>query len=418
MFVGRIGKLKAYEMLFIISTLSITPLRIFTVISTLSNTFRLTLIFIAIITFILGVLLSPRKISSKLLIVLIITYIFSTYNYYGQWRQYIGYFEKMYAYYLFFLPFLLSIFFLKYNNLQVKRALLFYILAMELITLITTLVGLQIYPNASRDLASTVALPIYKQMNIGGFEFIYGLTILIPIIAYNAKNSKRKMIYILILILSIYCILISQYSIALLVTIFIGIVSFIERIKNKNVKLVILIILFVVLIFMIILSNSIFIRFGDILSRINMQTIAQKFYDLSDSSISTYSGTVESRLYHYTASIEGFFHSPIFGRLFNASTGIGGHSEILDILASGGIILFGIVVLILYKFQFMFRLNCINVKFYKAYHLAYLSFILIALFNPILNSPVIAINTFLIPSLYINSELPEKVLLKRSGMSF
>ena len=112
------SRLRLYEWLLIISTVCITPLRIFTYIATMSSSFRLIMTFIALGSFCLSLLCMPVKNAKIGIKLLFATFIFGTLNYLGQWRNMLPYSEKMYAYYLMFLPLILGVIFIDYDNID------------------------------------------------------------------------------------------------------------------------------------------------------------------------------------------------------------------------------------------------------------------------------------------------------------
>ena len=400
---------KFYPILFVISTLCVTPLRIFTYIQTLPNTFRLFFTFVALASFFLGVIFSPRKVRTPLFTLFVASFAFCSINWYGQWRESITYFEKMYADYLFFLPVLLSVFYLSWDNIKIKKRVFGFVFVLECVTLITTIYGLQIYPNASRDLASEAAsIPIYKQMNIGGYDFIYGLVLLIPTLVFML-GKKRHVVLLLPLFFSVLlCIFISQYSIALIITIVSLSIFILFKIQSKPLRFSLLFLALLLMLTLIGFSDIVFSSLGDFMYKVGADAIGKKLYDLASSLGSNlFVGTVESRLHQYSLSFTTIIKSPLFGRLINDSYRCGGHSELLDIWATGGVGALVLFTYILKKCYSRFRQGGLNRKSINYLNLTFFVFVFIALTNTVLNSPLIAINAFLLPSLIMEKSMPE-----------
>ena len=408
-------RLKLYEIMLFVSAISIVPLRIFTYIQTLPNYLRLLLTFGSIACFLVGVLLSPKKERNRLLSLLCISFVFCTLNWLGQWKDRISFFEKMYANYLFFLPFLLSIFFLKWSKVKYKKVLLLYIFILEIITLITTILGLRQYPTAARDLASEAASnPVYKQLNIGGYDFIYGLVVLLPTILFFINQRKHKIIWLFLLVASIYCIVISQYSIAIVLSFGIIVIYFLLRVKSIEARFFLILFFVLGLLAILLFSETIFLTLSGFFKTINLDGVATKFYDLSRSlSSNSSSGTVESRFYQYKLSFLAILESPLYGHIFEQASAGGGHSEIMDIWVAGGIFAFLVAFYMCHKHLNSFKRHCSNKCLLNSYFLGYFAFIAISSFNTVLNSPLICINAFLIPALIVN--IDESGFQKKRG---
>ena len=103
------------------------------------------------------------------------------------------------------------------KNILLSRMIVLTAIATCTITSITTIIGLNIYPHAARDLAGANVLDVYYRKNIGGYGFIYTLVLFIPILLYAYKNmtfSFLKICFSIIIFLFYICIFKSQYTIA------------------------------------------------------------------------------------------------------------------------------------------------------------------------------------------------------------
>ena len=238
------------------------------------------------------------------------------------------------------------------------------------ITSITTIIGVNLFPGASRQLASGTAIydtEIYTRINIGGYDFIYALVLYLPVISWLIINSKGKLKITnsILLILYLYCIYKSSYTIALILT---AIVLFIVLInhktrnsrklyntrKSKHKKYLIL---GCILLLFLVGSGSIqSILYWlssidpDAYTSDRLLQLAQLYESGSLNDVSTETNT--ERLEFYFIMINGFKSSPLLGNnLIDFQQGtVTGHSTILD-LASG----LGIVGLLL-EFVLLFHL--------------------------------------------------------------
>ncbi len=234
-----------------------------------------------------------------------------------------------------------------------SRRLLLYISALLVLSMVTTYLGNQQFPGASRSLAhyqedSTGLLPLYTSMNIGGFGFIYTITLVLPLLAYWIKTSKIALVVsIAIFVVAILCIISSQYTIALLMS-FISVVLcfFPKRIRQAH------LITFAALLIMLIISGPLIEEFFLYLSNNvegNMMSarLEEVYMILSGSGVETTSDTA-TRIGHISQSWNTFFNNVLFG----SRIGAGGHSYLVDTLAHFGIIGLAAVVV---SFRYMYK---------------------------------------------------------------
>lgn len=126
-----------------------------------------------------------------------------------------------------FLPLFVSVslytYYLRYPVLnKTLRIVLWYTIIIIIISCITTIIGLSIYPMASRDLASGVwgdeeLADFYRKMGIVGFGFINALAYIIPLFVLFYKTSKKyKVFYLILILVSFYTVIKAQYTTQLL----------------------------------------------------------------------------------------------------------------------------------------------------------------------------------------------------------
>ncbi len=224
------------------------------------------------------------------------------------------------------------------------------------ITSVTTIIGLNLFPMASRELASGTAVhdtEKYTRINMGGYEYIYALVIFIPILFWLIKNSQKwkKALYITVLVLNLLCIYESQYTIALLCAI--GILFVIWMQSHKKWAIVVLI---AVLLVLAVGGLSVLGEFFEWLSGIvNQEYASDRLMQLSQlfAGESIHTETDTERLELYMNELSAFGRSPIWGHNlvdYNVEE-ISGHTFIFDTLAGAGLlglVLVAFLVRILY----------------------------------------------------------------------
>ncbi|MGV8093744.1 MAG: hypothetical protein AB2L24_17940 [Mangrovibacterium sp.] len=293
---------------------------------------------------------------------------------------------------LIFLPIFLSIYLISTNNYKLIRLLIITTLFFLTVTSITSIHGLIEFPIASRQLATGMkndpnAL-IYAKMNIGGFTLVYMIPVILPMIVAMFRYKRLKLNSVLFFTLPlVYFVYKSQYTIAIisLLIVIIGLFIF-----NKYSYKRFILITFFILLFFLFIGPEVFDSFRKVIDAqsYEVSTRLNAIFDLANEGESDSEALVGRQL-AYLESIKTFISSPIFGgRFFNTGI-IGGHSFILDMIASYG--LFGILAL------FMFYVHILG-NFYKKYKpqpcygYMILSF-LISLFLSVLNT---SLNIFVI----------------------
>lgn len=140
---------------------------------------------------------------------------------------------------LFLLPALIGFYYMNYRSENINVLSKVLIIAL-FVTSITTIIGLIQFPNASRILATIAtsdnaeALK-YHWHNIGGYDFVYICVLLYPmlILAHKLRRINRITFFIVFALL-LALIIISEYTIALLLFIISSILYFSGNVSPHN----------------------------------------------------------------------------------------------------------------------------------------------------------------------------------------
>lgn len=240
----------------------------------------------------------------------------------------------------------------------ISKATVFIILT-TIVTAITTSIGLQAFPNASRELATGSGLyQLYYRYNIGGFSFVYGLVLLHPMMVCFFKIRRKQWLAVIISIISGICVLESSYTTAILVF-FITCIVYGFPAKEENAfkyKVIIMGLIVIVASYFFLPYVLRYIAGLDIFG-----SSSGKINDLANilqgNTAVEYDTNARIRL--YSQSWDTFLANPIFGTRLMGSSSKGGHSFVLDFLSDFGII-GGIVLFLMYKALFS------NIKYYIA----------------------------------------------------
>ena len=312
---------------------------------------------------------------------------------------YVGFFDAsnfiLYIYGI-LISFIPVLFFLNYrNNYRLKSKIMLIVNFTLITTIITTIIGLSIYPEASRVLATfpeknDPTYVRYTSLNIGGFAFIYSLLPLIPLYFF-LNSSKKKVINVLILF-GIYIVtFMSQYTTAIVISMFVLLVILLTRVKTTK-KVVICIFTVSVLLFMIIQYLNTFIY--TFISSIDSPIIQERLFVLYDIIIGNNYNQI-GRLNLWMQSITVFINHPILGGWTANIQTYSEHSFILDYLGKFGIL--GLSILIFYYTSiYVYFYKCKENKKQGYIFLSFFATILIGILNPV-NS--LLIMGFLVPTL-------------------
>jgi hypothetical protein len=206
--------------------------------------------------------------------------------------------------------------------------------------MITTCVGLLLFPSASRILATIASssdetFVIYNWYNIGGFEFIYTIVLLYPVLIMAYKQKKINLFITICGTVLIYTtVLLSEYATALLLLMLSTTLFFVKKNLTKRDVFILLLIGIVVLIFCSSYLSQFLTYVGTLTGS---ETLSVRFTALAGGQTGLES-TDDNRIQLYQRSLTTFLQHPLIGTFLSGGGGVGGHSYILDILGRYGLL--------------------------------------------------------------------------------
>jgi hypothetical protein len=308
-----------------------------------------------------------------------------------------------------FLSILMCTYFLKVKDYYGFGLVTLVALTFIAITSLTSIVGLTIFPSATREMVNRGAadmgvLIIYQNMGIGSYGFFSGAVFLFPTLFYYFKQSeislKLKVLLFCFMLLSFYAIFKSAMTTAFLTTVLFSIAAY--RMKGSSfLKQTIIPLLIIILIFIIFsqLISSFFFLLADFTKgthyefKFNEMGKAIKSGDFDPNSTQNYIN--RERLSRSYFSILEFLKNPIIGGGESM-----GHAFWLDRLG-----MFGLVGFLPWIFIFKTQIQK-NIKLFKGnykvfYYLSFSAFITYGLFKGGLDSIEISVCVFfLAPGIY------------------
>lgn len=281
----------------------------------------------------------------------------------------------------------LNLYFIKSNDYIGFRRTIYIAFILILITSITSILGLNIFPNASRSMnQGTMAIDYnlhnyYSKIGIAGYGFYAMVMLLIPIMVFYIKKIKTKFLklfFYFFIIIFIYSIYKAQHTTILVFALVGFIISHFNLYKKFWLKAS-LAVLFAI-IFSAFLSEIIY----SITENMQASSVVKRLNDIAftlDEGFVDDSYFVSERLGRTQSSIDIFFKNPIFG-----SGESSGHAYWIDRLALTGIIGFILYVNIFIKsYKLNSRLFPDDVKYYQ------LVYFIILLFGVIKNMTAVEI---------------------------
>lgn len=298
-----------------------------------------------------------------------------------------------------------------------------FLLIILVVTSITTILGLERFPLASRALAGGAteqAKYLYKSLNIGGYDFVYGIAFICPF--FISANIKKIYKY-LMLGLFVVCIVQASYMTAILLLILCLAMEIVvakdfhgsekRMTSRKFFKIIGIVVLCVVMLFVLSSKSILSELFGWIMNFNfikNNSTLYQRVDEMLQLVLYNNSyGTSSVRFELYNQSIMAFKESPIVGTIFEGASKAGEHSEVIDLLANTGVVglLFSIGIISLCA-NYLHRIVRPHVwKRIKLYSLVLLGF---ALINTVFWCPTMIFDLCMMPILNSACEDNGKVI--------
>ena len=299
-----------------------------------------------------------------------------------------------------------------------KKMLNLYLILIG-ITSVTTILGCFRFPLASRDLAGGVSAEqtlLYTGLNIGGYDFIYGVVIATPYLMYLMYKSRgiKKMFIIAVIVVSVIAVIISQYTTALVListSIFLMIIYFSAYTRRR--KVILYFILAAGVFFCVSGGLTLILPYVvDFLWKSDKSIAARAFEQIIGYlSGGGWYGNSQIRAELRRQSMQVFLHNPLYGCVFHPQK-LGGHSEIIDLMGSGGVIGLGLFVYLILRFykKMSLKIKDVNLKFTFLVDLG--AFIFLAYINTAFIAPDIAISCFFLPTLLfdVTEKIPAHVI--------
>lgn len=292
-----------------------------------------------------------------------------------------------------------------------KKKLLLYVVAITIITCVTTIIGIQRYPLVVRELGRStrsysgltgdsfaLLKREYRLSNIAGWNQLYGIVFLIPCMVYLFKETRKKIWLVCIAICEI-CVIRAQLTFALLLSVIFIVFSFINpgRERKKVIWLTVMLFLGLVVAFNI---DALILLAVSVTEDVGFSMLSTKLFDLYLVTQGVSSGDALARGNLYRQSLEIFRMHPVFGSFSFGNFAVqpfSQHSDFFDMIAFYGI--FGVTIVVYMSFRYLsFLFRKIKDDKWISFIL-FMGFLSMFVFNPIWYSPQIFIGVYMLPEI-------------------
>lgn len=286
------------------------------------------------------------------------------------------------------------------NEYKYEQTLVFLLI----VDMILTMRALQAIPNFTKSLAAGIvsdAVLTYKIGGAMGYELAYSMVLIMPLMFVSARKNKSLLMWIAVSISVIY-VYQSSFMIALLSLAVNVCLSCVLSIKQLVIRRATAIIVMVVFVYLLVEQQLIGETLFALSNKVEIVELKLRLEQMSEAFLNNdTSGASLNRLDLYMHDIQGIIRNPIFGSYIeDPSFHMSAHSTILGVWSAFG--LAGIVpflLMVYYTYRYAVR-RIISKSLRGIIASAYLSFIFMAIFNPVFADPhVVACVLWIIPLL-------------------
>lgn len=268
---------------------------------------------------------------------------------------------------------------------KICRRVLVVTLVMYIVTAVTTIIGNEKYPQASRMIATLsnrdFLYTIYVKENIGGFTFVYELVLLIPLLIYLIRSKTiRPVLGYVILVLVAITVFVTEYGMAIMLLAASLPLLLLPKLTTK--RLVIL--LMIILVLFVFFAGFIADVFENISEQMDSDTLSDRFLAVAQALRGedqlTEGGTGANRMERYQKSMDAFRNTSFLGGWGKVTTG--GHSFVFDALGNFGLVGIAALVIVFYS-MYMIALNpCRGQAHYPYFLWTYMIAVVLMVMNP------------------------------------
>ncbi len=363
--------------------------------------------------FLLGIMLMPSKSRDDILLCILMLLFFILILYFAFYRtspfitQYNLLFHSV-------LPILYGLYFFNCES-KVKHWVLIMTVVFLSVGIVTTINGLNIYSMGAKNQATPkVDHTPYYSLNIFGYQQMHMLLFALPLFK---SMTRKKFLNLLLLVGSFIAICLSQYTIAILLSVLILVYVFsTAKINNTAVTGLCIFTIIVLFLFLKGFLGNWLINLSSGFSS-DYSVLSERLAAVGDFLLGNTDESLEVRFQLYTKSLGTFIRSPIFGSLLSNEANIGGHSAVFDLMGRTGLLglSLGIGIIIFYMKRTYYL---VSERQYKLRFSACLivSFVL-ACVNTYYSFPAMSFGTFFLPVLCYKTQNSTEDIIEKEQLT-
>ncbi len=288
------------------------------------------------------------------------------------------------------------------------RRLFLFMTILFFVTAITSILGLRVYPLATRELGRgstydtsldfSERKALYRRMNIVSWPQAYGM-LFSAAAAMIVWKKKRKFFFLLYVFAVVVMLVASQLTFAVLLTAVLLAALSIRR-ESKQKTIILSVLLLLVAILLLLNLKTVLTTAVAWSAQTGLDFLSTKLNDLKILlTEKSAMGDASARGALYQKSLNTFLKSPVYGLIGKKASmeQIGFHSDFFDILGTFGLI--GLIVVAVSFAQYRRFIHTTGKENTTDLTIVFLGFAGLFIFNPVLSSPQIFAGAFLYPLL-------------------
>ena len=218
------------------------------------------------------------------------------------------------------------------------------------VTVITTIIGCIMNPDAARALASadSASDPTtmkYAWLNLGGYSFVYSAVLFYPFVILGFKMKKLNIVFVVIFVVLAFALAVyTEYTFALMLLMISSLLFFVRRTMSVKRFIILMLAAVAAAVLLRYLIAELLTYIGNMIGNATMTEKMTAIF-LGREAVENLDDPRDAL---YMLSIKTFLKNPLFGVYPDVYRNVGGHSFILDNLAQYGLV-GGILTFFMYR---------------------------------------------------------------------
>ncbi|MEZ9864353.1 hypothetical protein AB4353_14325 [Vibrio breoganii] len=254
-----------------------------------------------------------------------------------------------------------------------------------------------------KNLSTGGADSFYSNIGVINYGYVYALVLSTPFMLkrYICESKSLKRIYcFFLLILTLLFIYSTGFMTALLLVIIGMYLVILFSPNNKHISIVTVFCILVLVLF--IGKGDVADLLAVVSSKVEVYSLKERIIQIQSFLVYGDMGDTLERFELYAQSLQLFISSPLYGSLLSGGTySISGHSEVLDTLAHGGLILLT-PFLLFHMYYFFWLLPCSSISYRSSIYAIIVMYFILSTINTTFSSQAIWCFIFIVLPTLVN----------------